>query len=137
MTSGLNLTRVRTRNQNGDASCFRFSEDALILAIDIVVSDELVKTGVRYHANFQILDRSTNSVIRDYWLRDMKFDSGSEFWVYLGKAGSPPDEYTTPQKWGLRPGLYGFRGVVELGASATFCESQETLFRIYRYDPIE
>jgi hypothetical protein len=126
----LRLKRVRTRNQNGDATYFRLHEDALILVADIVASEELLKADINYDANFQIIDRSTNSVIKDRWLRELRFDHGNDYWICMGKAGSCAEEYTTPGRWGLDEGLYGFRAVLEIEGLGTLCRSDETLFRI-------
>ena len=131
LSAGLRLRRVRTRNQNGDATHFRLHEDALILVVDIAASEDLLKANIDYNANFQILDRSNNSVVKDYWMRELRFDHGNDFWIYMGKAGSCAEEYVTPHRWGLDPGLYGFRAVLEIDALGTLCRSDETMFRVH------
>jgi hypothetical protein len=130
-TPAVSIAAVRCRNQDGNAAHFHLNNDALSLVIDIMVSQEVAASAVTFDANFQIVDRFTNIVAKDYWSRGLTFDWGTLFWVYLGNYRGPkPDDYTTPLKWGLRRGLYSFRAAVETPVLGLLCCSGEFLFRV-------
>jgi hypothetical protein len=127
----LRLVGVRTRSQKGDTSRFRYNHDALVLVIDIAASTDIVGSRQRFHANYQIIDRATNMVERDCWSRNLKFEWGPAFWISMGNDRGPDlDEYSTPAKWGLKPGLYSFRAVLAVEATGMLCRSEETLFQV-------
>jgi hypothetical protein len=124
----LRIARLRTRGQHGDTSVFRRDEHALVLIIDIAASAEVIAGARRFRANFQIVNRATNQVERDFWSEPLTFGWGTTFWVSLGNdgvAGKP----TTPAWWGLRPGLYEFRAAIEM-ETALFACAGDVLFRV-------
>lgn len=124
------LSGVRTASQAGAEVTFSRTGDALALVLDIAASQELVDSGLRFDANFQILDYSTNTVRRSAWTRNSPFAWGTHFWISQGNNWGPPASYTTPEKWGLPVGVYALRGTVEVLGAGAFAYSTERLFRV-------
>jgi hypothetical protein len=126
----LAISGVRTASQAGTQVAFRRTGDALALVLDIAASQELVNSGRRFDANFQIIDYSTNAVRRSVWTRNSAFSLGTHFWISQGNNWGPAASYTTPEKWGLPVGLYALRGTIEVLGIGTFAFSSEHPFRV-------
>lgn len=124
------ITRVRTASQAGTQETFRRTGDALALVLDVAASQDLVDSGLRFDANFQILDYQTNTVRRSVWTRNSAFSWGTHFWISQGNNWGPASDYTTPEKWGLPVGVYALRGTIEVLGAGAFAFSAERTFRV-------
>jgi hypothetical protein len=123
---------VRALSQTGQPqSVFVFDQDALKLVIDLTAAHDLVNSDARFHADFQLVDFATGRVAVDRWSANLRLEWGHEFWISLGNNKGPdPSDYTTPAKWGLTPGLYIFRSLVEYGRTIVYAPAAEIAIRI-------
>jgi hypothetical protein len=120
------IDAVRTMNQNGVRSVFSWNEDPLALVIDISVAEGPLDSGIRFDANFQLVDHATNNVRKDIWSRGLRPQPGRNFSVCQGNNWD-----MTPQRWGLCVGLYLFRAILEIEQLDFFCSSEGgSLFRV-------
>jgi hypothetical protein len=128
------ITGARTASQNsGNQDAFRLTQDALALTLDIAASPELVNIGQRFDAVFQIINPQTDKVVTQVWQNNVAFQWGQFFWISMGNNWGPaPGNYTTPQKWGLAPGVYYFRGALMVQNSDAFALSANRWFRVER-----
>jgi hypothetical protein len=116
----LTIRGLRTVNQNGvNATFFHPFFDALALTLDCHASaDLLALPGPRFHAQFEILNPSTDIiVVNSGWSNP--FAWGQYFWISMGNNWGPPGAFTTPEKWGIHPAahgwneVFGFRGIIK------------------------
>jgi hypothetical protein len=125
------ISGARTASQAGTQNVFRRTTDALALVLDVVASQDLVNAGLRFDANFQIIEFTTNTVRRNVWTRNSPFSWGTHFWISQGNNWGPASAYTTPEKWDLPVGVYALRGTIEvLGGPGVFAFSAERQFRV-------
>jgi len=74
---------------------------------------------------------ATNKVVRQVVNPNQAFSFGQWFWISMGNNWGPtPGDYTTPQKWGLSPGLYYFRGAITVQNTNAFAISPNKWFRV-------
>jgi len=110
---------------------FLLAQDALALVMDVAVSRYLVGLGLRYDSIWQIVSAATNKVVRQVVNPNQAFSFGQWFWISMGNNWGPtPGDYTTPQKWGLAPGLYYFRGAITVQNTNAFAISPNKWFRV-------
>jgi hypothetical protein len=128
----LAITNARTANQSaGNVDSFRLTQDALTLVMDVTASRYLVALGVRYDSTWEIVSAATNKVVRLVSNPNQPFSFGQWFWISMGNNWGPtPGDYSTPQKWGLSPGLYYFRGAITVQNTNTFAVSARKWFRV-------
>lgn len=126
----VSISGARTSSQAGTQTAFLRTTDALALVLDVVASQDLVSSGRRFDANFQILDYQTNAVRRSVWTRNSAFSWGTHFWISQGNNWGPAGSYTTPEKWGLPVGVYALRGTIEVLGAGAFAYSVERQFRV-------
>ncbi len=127
----VSVRRMLTLSQHGEQSMFLVDSDALKLVIDLTAAHELVNADARFHANFQLVDYSTGLVHVNHWSENLTLQWGHEFWISLGSNEGPdPSHYTTPAKWGLVPGLYIFRSLIEFGRTVVYSPAKEIAIRI-------
>lgn len=113
----IQIAGVRTMNQSGqNATLFNPLNDALSLTLDLAASADLVALpNASFAATFEIIDPLTNNVVVKQSYAS-SFLWGQYFWISLGNNWGPPDQYDTPQRWGLTwgwtPSIYGFRGLI-------------------------
>jgi hypothetical protein len=124
------ISGARTASQAGAQETFLRTVDALALVLDIVASQDLVNSGLRFDANFQVLDYQTNTVRRSVWTRNSPFAWGTHFWISQGNNWGPVSDYSTPEKWGLPVGVYALRGTIEVLGAGAFAYSAERPFRV-------
>jgi hypothetical protein len=107
----LTIDDVRTVNQNGDATLFDGSTDALGLIMDITASADLMSLeNPMFDAVFQIIDPVKLQVVAsETW--NMSSFTWSSFWISMGNFWDPSN-YATPLGWGLYDGVFGFRGII-------------------------
>ena len=117
----LSINSIRTMNQaHVNATFFHPYFDALALVMDCYASPDLLAVpGPRFHAQFEILNPSTDViVVNQGWAHPLAW--GQYFWISMGNNWGPsPADYTTPDKWGIHPALhgwnevFGFRGIIK------------------------
>jgi len=115
----LNITRVHTNNQSGEATLFDPYSDALTLVMDISATADLMAVQApRWSASFQIIEPKTNAVVvHENWFDE--FHWGPHFWISLGRSWGGVANYTTPKAWGLiwapvpSEAVFGFRGIIK------------------------
>jgi hypothetical protein len=115
----------------GDKDTFRLTQDALALTLDIAASPELVNIGQHFDALFEIVNSQTNKVVASVWFNNGAFQWGQFFWISEGNNWGPaPSDYSTPQKWGLTPGIYYFRGTILVQNANAYAVSPRRWFRV-------
>jgi hypothetical protein len=125
------IRKLRALSQAGETSFFRLDSDALKLVVDLTAEREMVHSDIRFHAGFQLAEYATGHVATNRWLSDLRLQWGHEFWISLGHNDGPDERnYTTPKKWGLRPGVYLFRSLIEYGRTIVYAPKQEIAIRI-------
>jgi hypothetical protein len=128
----IRIVALRTLGQQGEQSVFEMHADALKLAVDLTASHESVSSEMRFDCSFQLVDYSTGRVRVEMWSRNLKVQWGHDFWISLGNnSGQDPRQFTTPAKWGLDPGLYIFRALVESGRSVVYASATEVGIRVF------
>jgi hypothetical protein len=122
---------VHTIGPTGPQTVFRMHEDALVLRIAIH-ADGSFASETYFDANFQLLEYATNVVAQDFWCRGLTLRHGTDFSISQGNNQGPEmADNTPPAAWGLRPGLYVFRALIEIPALNVFCQSDSSvLFRV-------
>jgi photosystem II stability/assembly factor-like uncharacterized protein len=128
----IQITRARTASNGvGDKDTFRLTQDALALTLDIAASPELVNIGQHFDALFEIVNSQTNKVVASVWFNNGAFQWGQFFWISEGNNWGPaPSDYSTPQKWGLTPGIYYFRGTILVQNANAYAVSPRRWFRV-------
>jgi hypothetical protein len=126
------INNARTANQSsGNVDSFRLTQDALALVMDVTASKYLVALGLKYDSIWQIVSAATNKVVKQVVNANQAFSFGQWFWISMGNNWGPTsNDYTTPQKWGLSPGLYYFRGAITVQSTNTFAVSSRKWFRV-------
>ena len=116
----------------GPQAVFRMHEDALVLRIEIRTDTSLTTSETHFDANFQLLEYATNAVAKDSWWRGLTLQGGTAFSLSQGNNQGPDaSDYTPPGAWGLKPGLYVFRALIEIPALNVICQSNRSvLFRV-------
>ena len=117
----IRITSLRTLNQyNQDVRFFR-RQDALSLTMFISASANLLTppepqanlTIPVFDAVFQIIDPLTDTVIVNERWEGHEFTWGGSFFISAGNwSGPSASDYSTPERWGLSNGIFGFRGIV-------------------------
>jgi hypothetical protein len=116
----LTIRGVRTVIHNGvNATFFHPFLDALALTLDCHASaDLLALPSPRFHAQFEILNPSTDIVVvNSGWGNPLAW--GQFFWISNGNNWGPPAAFSTPDKWGIHPAshgwneVFGFRGIIK------------------------
>ena len=123
--SPLRIAGVKTmRSREVVQSVFSWHEDPLELVIEISATEALLKPGIRFNANFQVVDHATNHVMRDIWSMGL--------WPPSKREIHHPGRWNmTPERWGLALGLYLFRAVLEIEQPQFCCLSPlDRLFRV-------
>jgi hypothetical protein len=125
------IAGVRTVSQAGNQNAFLLNTDALTLVIDVSATPDLVNSGAKFDANFEIIEYATNNVkVNNAW-NAIPFSWGTDFWISQGNNWGPkPTDYTTPAKWGLAAGIYLYRATVAVEGLNAFAFSTEVSFRV-------
>ncbi|MBI4785211.1 MAG: hypothetical protein HY785_28480 [Oscillatoriophycideae cyanobacterium NC_groundwater_1537_Pr4_S-0.65um_50_18] len=128
----IQISGARTASQgSANLDSFRLTQDALTLVLDLAATQDLYNLGLHFDAVFQIVDSRTNKVVKQVWWTDVGFNWGRFFWISQGNNWGPtPNDYTTPQKWGLATGVYFLRGAVLMKDSNAFAVSPKKWFRV-------
>lgn len=127
----IDIAGIGTSSQAGSQVVFLRNTDALTFVMSLVASQQLVDSGRKFDANFQIIDVLTNTVKRNDWWNNSAFSWGTHFWISKGNNWGPnPSDYDTPAKWGLNAGLYLYRATVEVQGIGAFSFAQEFPFRV-------
>jgi hypothetical protein len=123
---------LHTIGPTGPQTVFRMHEDALVLRIEIHADGSFASSETYFDANFQLLEYATNVVAQDFWCRGLPLRHGTELSISQGNNQGPEmADNTPPAAWGLRPGLYVFRALIEIPALSVFCQSDSSvLFRV-------
>jgi hypothetical protein len=126
------ITNARTANQSApNVDSFRLTQDALALVMDVTASKYLVALGLKYDSIWQIVSAAANKVVRQVVNPNQGFSFGQWFWISMGNNWGPTaGDYTTPQKWGLSPGIYYFRGAITVQNTNAFAISARKWFRV-------
>lgn len=127
----LQISSVRTAsNGTGDKPTFQHTTDALALTIDVAASPDLINLGEQFDAVYQIIDAKTNKVVKQV-TQTMNFSWGQFFWISSGNNWGPAaSDFTTPQKWGIGPGVYYFRAALSVRNTNVFAVSSRKAFRV-------
>ncbi len=109
----IQISRLWTASQNGDATLFDPYGDALSLGVDVFASPELLALpGPMFFIRFQILDMTTNQVlVNETYLEDFNWGGWFSFWI--GNNWGP--DYDTPYRWGLnwtQESVFGVRALI-------------------------
>jgi hypothetical protein len=127
----ISIAGVRTASQAGNQNVFLLNTDALTLVIDISATQDLVNSGAKFDATFQIIEYATDAVKVSNGWTGISFNWGTNFWLSMGNNWGPtPGDYTTPKKWGLTTGIYSVRGIVAVQGMNAFASSTEIPFRV-------
>jgi len=128
---GIRVVGLRALSHNGEQSVFQLHTDALKLVIDLAASDEWLNSALRFDADFQLVDMLSGRVRLDVWSRQLGVQWGRFFWIALGNNSGPdPRHFTTPAVWGLDPGLYIFRCLIEFGSTVVHSPVHQIAIRV-------
>jgi hypothetical protein len=127
----VSIVGIHTVGPAGPQTVFRMHEDPLLLKIDIQANANPACAETLFNANFQILEYATNTVARNSWWPSLTLRYGTAFCISQGNNQGLPEDFTSPAAWGLKPGLYVFRALIELPALNVFSQPDHSvLFKV-------
>ncbi len=130
--SPISIIGVHTIGPTGPQTVFRMQEDPLALRLQIRVDRSLSASETHFDANFQLIEYATNTVAQESWGRGIALQNGAEISISQGNIRGPGTaDLTPPVSWGLKPGLYVFRPLIEIPALSVFYRpDRPVLFRV-------
>jgi hypothetical protein len=115
--SDVKIMKIETIGLDGPQAVFRVQDDPLVLRIEVRPTGDLGKSGITVDVIFQVIDYATNAVVKEFCQRYLNIEEGSESVISQGSVGtSVTAKPTPPICWGLRPGIYIFRPLIEVPA---------------------
>ena len=117
-------------NVASNARTFRLRFDALALTMDLSATQDLLNLGLTYDAMFQIIDPKTNQARSTTWSRNLRFQHGQAWWISRGTNWGSSSEWTTPERWGLIPGVWVFRASLTVNGGEPFAVADDHVFQV-------